>query len=98
MATATKEPVTAQAPTKPVKTFRLRGVSVSIFENTAKAGAKELTFHKTSLQKSYREGDDWKTTQSLGRDDLPIAALLLNQAWQHILEIEATAGKDESEE
>ena len=98
MATATKEPVTTQAPTKPVKKFRLRGVSVSVFGNTAKAGGKDLTFHKTSLQKSYREGDEWKTTQSLGRDDLPIAALLLNQAWQHILEIEATAGKDESEE
>ena len=94
-----KEQAATQAPTnKPVETFRLRGVSVSVFQNAAKVGDRERTFHKVSVQKSYRDGDDWKTTASLGRDDLPIATLLLKQAWQSILEAEAKRGKDDSDE
>ena len=35
---------------------------------------------------------------SLGREDLPIAAMLLKQAWQHILEIEAARSTDDVEQ
>ena len=88
----------AQAPTKPVKTFRLRGISASVFENHAKTNGREVTFHKVSLQRSYKDGDEWKTTTSFGRDDLPVAKLLLERAWEFILEAEASRGKDDSEE
>ena len=72
---------------RPVRTFRLRGVKVAVFENKSEQGA----FYKTSLQKIYREGEEWKTTTSLGRDDLPVARLLLQRAWEFILETEAAA-------
>ena len=89
----------AQAPTKPVKTFRLRGVSASVFANTAKSDGREVTFHKVSLQRTYKDGDEWKNTTSFGRDDLPVAKLLLEQAWQFILETEASRGKaDDADE
>ena len=82
---------------KPIKSFRLRGVSASIFANQAKSEGRDITFHKVSLQRSYKDGDEWKTTTSFGRDDLPIARLLLDRAWQFILDTEATRGKDESD-
>ena len=63
------------------------GVKVAVFENKSEQGA----FYKTSLQKIYREGEEWKTTTSLGRDDLPVARLLLQRAWEFILETEAAA-------
>ena len=85
----------AQTPTKPVKSFRLRGISASVFENTAKTKDREVTFHKVSLQRTYRDGDEWKNTTSFGRDDLPIARLLLEQ---FILETEASRGKDDESE
>ena len=88
----------AQASTKPVKTYRFRGISASVFENHAKANGRDVTFHKVSLQRTYKDGDDWKTTTSFGRDDLPIARLLLEQAWQFILEAEASRSKDDSSE
>src|ERR1700694_3805568 len=69
---------------KPVRTFRLRGVKVAVFENKTEQGA----YYKASLQKIYREGEEWKTTTSLGRDDLPVARLLLERAWEFILETE----------
>lgn len=72
---------------RPVETFRLRGVSASVFENQSEDG--KTTFHKVSLQRAYRQGDEWKNTQSLGRDDLPIAAMLLHKAWEYVLQAEA---------
>ena len=77
---------TTEASNKPIQTFRRRGVKVSIFEN--KSG--ETVFHKIAIQKLYRENDGkWKTTTSLGRDDLPIAQFLIGKAWEFILDQEA---------
>jgi|CXWL01.1.fsa_nt_gi hypothetical protein len=81
---------------KPVETFRLRGISASIFENKSEDG--KTTFHKVSLQRTYRQDDEWKTTQSLSRDDLPIAALLLHKAWEFILQVESRKSTDEPQE
>ena len=92
-----KEPSTAQSPSKPVKVFRLRGVSASVFENHSKSDDRDVTFHKVSVQRAFRDGDEWKNTTSFGRDDLPIANLLLKQAWQFILETEAKRGREDDE-
>ena len=48
-------------------------------------------YPKVSLVKTYREGDEFKSTSSLGRDDLPVAALLLQQAWTAIITEDANA-------
>ena len=87
----------AQSTTKPVKVFRSRGISASIFANPAKSDGRDITFHKVSLQRTYKDGDEWKTTTSFSRDDLPIARLLLDRAWEFILEAEASHGSDTSE-
>jgi hypothetical protein len=98
MATA-KEPKMAQTSTKPVQTFRLRGLSVSVFANAAETDdGRALTFHKVSLQRVYRDGNEFKTTSSLGRDDLPVARLLLRRAWEFILDAEAARGKEDDSE
>ncbi len=77
----------------PIKVFRLRGVKASVFENQSEQGV----FHKVSLQRVYREGQEWKTTASLGRDDLPVARLLLQRCWEFILETEAARNREEQE-
>ena len=76
---------------KPWKVFRSSGVSASVFHNTAKTDDGERTFAKVSLSRTYREGNEFKSTTSLGRDDLPIAALLLQQAWLAIVNDEAAS-------
>lgn len=84
-----------EATSKPVKSFRMRGVRVSVFENHAERDENASAFHKVSIQKIYKQGNDFKTSTSLGRDDLPIARLLLDRAWQFILDAESNS-KDES--
>ncbi|MCP4679924.1 MAG: hypothetical protein GY854_31415 [Deltaproteobacteria bacterium] len=82
--------------TKPVQVFRLRGLSASVFANRAKDKDREVPYFKVSLQRTYRDGKDFKTTTSLSRDDLPIADLLLKRAWAFILEAEEKQKKNVS--
>lgn len=53
--------------------------------NVIKTPEGTRVYPKVSLVKTYREGDEFKSTTSLGRDDLPVAALLLQQAWTAII-------------
>jgi hypothetical protein len=78
-----------------VKVFRLRGVSASVFENHFKNGDRSATFRKVSLQRTYKDGDEFKTTTSFGRDDLPVCLHVLHEAWAFILEAEAKPGRDD---
>jgi hypothetical protein len=81
---------------KPVKVFCLRSVKVSVFENRV-AGDQPTAFYKTAVQRIYKDGEEWKTTTSLGRDDLPVVRLLLQRAWEFILETEAGGTREEPE-
>jgi hypothetical protein len=92
-----KEPKMAQTSNKPVKAFRLRGVSASVFENHSKNGERSVTFHKVSLQRTYRDGDEFKTTTSFGRDDLPVCVHLMQQAWAYILDAESNRSSEDEE-
>ena len=78
---------------KPVKSFRLRGITASVFENQSEDG--KSTFFKVTLQRSYKQGDDWKSTNSFGRDDLPLVSLLTKQAWEFILNTESKSQKED---
>ncbi|MBL4885954.1 MAG: hypothetical protein JKY95_15655 [Planctomycetaceae bacterium] len=78
---------------KPVKSFRLRGITASIFENSSQDTGK--SFYKVTLQRSYKQGDDWKSTNSFGRDDLPLVSLLTKQAWEFILNTESKSQKED---
>ena len=78
-------------PNKPWKVFRSNGVSASVFQNTVKTPEGERIYPKVSLTRTYREGTEFKSTNSLGRDDLPVASLLLQQAWASIVNAETEA-------
>lgn len=80
---------------KPIQTFRLRGITASVFANKAETKNGDITFHKVSIQRTYKDGDEFKTTASFGRDDLPIVRLLTDRAWHFILDTEANRGRDE---
>ena len=80
---------------KPVHVIRLRGITASVFANIAETKNGDVTFHKVSVQRVYKDGDVFKTTSTFGRDDLPIVRLLSDRAWQFILDTEATRGRDE---
>jgi hypothetical protein len=56
--------------TKPVQEFRFGAVKAAVWENDTDNGTRfNVTFVRL-----YKDGDDWKTTRSFGRDDLPLLA------------------------
>ena len=79
-------------PNAPVFTLRRKGVSVSVFENQSAEGK---AFYKTALQRTYKEGEEFKTTTSLSRDDLPVAQILMGKAYEFILEKESTRNNED---
>lgn len=89
--TATLFEPTVKAGTKPVKTLRASGLSVSIFPHPVTVQSREVTFYSVSLERTYKdkETDEFQSTHSLGRNDLLVGAVLLRQAWAWIAEAEA---------
>lgn len=69
---------------QPVAKFRDRGLEVSIWENSN----DEDTWYSVNLERSYKDGDDWKKTTSLNKSDLPKAAALYQVAYAKIFELE----------
>lgn len=74
---------------KPVQKFQLRGISASVFENASKTNGRDSVFYKVAIQRTYKDGETFKTTNSFGRDDLPIVSLLAQRAWEYVLTIQS---------
>ena len=78
---------------KPAVTFKAGGLSVSVW----KRFHNEEAFYNATPQRAYLDKKDtsggkdgtWKYSDSFNRDDLPIVAALLNQAFAWITETTA---------
>ena len=68
-------------PQKPVHEIRIGSVKALIWENQTDNGVR----HNTTIERLYKDGDDWKATKSFGRDDLLVVAKIADQAhtWIH---------------
>lgn len=73
----------------PVYSLRYRGVAMAVFANETKVEGRTITFHKVSLHRYYKEGDEWKVSNGYSRDDLPIVRLLMLKAYEWVLAAEA---------
>ena len=73
---------------QPEKTFRMGLVSASVFVNDYEVndGNRKTRRSRRSvvLQRSYKDGDDWKQTNSFGLGDLPAAIRVLELAQSHV--------------
>jgi hypothetical protein len=57
-------------------------VRASIWENKTEHGVR----HKVTVTRLYKDGEEWKTTDGFGRDDLLTLAKVLNLAHSWIFE------------
>ena len=58
-----------------------RGIVASVFRNEADNGTP---FHKVTIARTYKDGDQFKSTSSFSRDDLPLVTQISNDAWRWI--------------
>jgi hypothetical protein len=63
---------------KPLHKLRQGQISLTIWENSKKVDDAERKWNSFNLEKSYKDGEEWKNTQNFTSDDLlKICALVL---------------------
>jgi len=65
---------------QPVQTLRHRSLKAAVWKNETRTGP----MYNVTLVRSYKEGEEWHDTHSLGYDDLMNAAKLLYDAHSFI--------------
>jgi len=86
MATKTKE--------KPIDEVKLGHIVAAIWRNVSdKAVRFNVTFYRL-----YRNGDDWKRSDSFGRDDLLLLAKVADMTHTRIYELQAEERSQEADE
>ena len=64
---------------EPVKKIKVGGIEAAVWENTSKEGNK---YYTTTMERNYKDGEEWKKTASLRANDLPKAILALQKAFE----------------
>lgn len=67
---------------KPVHEVRLGRIKAAVWENETSSGVR----HNVTIQRIYRDGEQWKTSDSFGRDDLPLLIKVADMAHSWIFE------------
>ncbi len=76
---------------KPLAKFRAGQVSCALWENEITVNGEAKTVLKASIQRRYKTDDGWKSSQSLSRNEIPLAIYCLEKAFDKIVQ-EETAG------
>ena len=69
---------------KPVAEVRIGRVKAAIWPN----GTDGRTRHNVTFSRLYKDGDEWKSTQSFSRNDLLLLAKVADQAHSRIFELQ----------
>ena len=69
---------------KPVAEVRIGRVKAAIWSNEAEGRMR----HNGTFSRLYKDGDEWKRTQSFGRNDLLVLAKVADQAHSRIFELQ----------
>jgi hypothetical protein len=75
---------TAKTPpaNKPAHEIRLAGVRATIWKNDTDKGPR----FNTTFERSYRDGEVWKSSDSFGRDDLLMLGFVAQEALRWIMQ------------
>ena len=65
---------------KPAHEIRINGVRATTWKNETAQGPR----YNTTFERSYRDGEEGKTTDSFGRDDLLLLAHVATEAFRWI--------------
>ena len=72
----------AQIRQRPANELRIGSIKATIWKNDTAAGVR----YNVTLSRLYKDGEQWKSTESFGRDDLLVVAKVADQAHTWICE------------
>ena len=61
---------------QPAHEIRMGTIKATIWENQTQTGTR----HNVTVSRIYNDGDEWKQTESFGRDDLQLLAKVIDLA------------------
>jgi hypothetical protein len=67
---------------RPVHQIRLGRIRAAIWQNNTDNGPR----HNVTVSRLYRDDDQWRDSNSFGRDDLPLVAKVCDRAQDWIYE------------
>ena len=76
---------------KPVAEVRIGRVKATVWPNETKEGR---TRYNVTFSRLYKDGEEWKKTQSFGRNDLLVLAKVADQAHSRIFELPQEEGPE----
>jgi hypothetical protein len=67
--------------TRPIHEVRLGHIKAAVWKNETEAGVR----YNATFSRLYKDGDQWKSTESFGRDDLLLLAKVADNthSWIH---------------
>ena len=68
---------------KPVDEIRIGRVKATVWKN----GTEDQPRYNVTFSRLYKEGDQWKSTQSFGRNDLLVLRKVADQAHSRLFEL-----------
>lgn len=66
----------AKTKQQPAHEIRMGAIKATIWENQTQTGTR----HNVTVSRIYKDGDEWKQTESFGRDDLQLLAKVVDLA------------------
>ena len=79
---------------QPVRRLQHGALSVSLFPNVVTRDGETSTFHSAVVTRSFRDGDEWRTSNSFTARDLPILIRLLECAYDEMLCLDGQPSDD----
>lgn len=71
-----QQPRSNDAKQKPVHEVRMGRIKAAIWANETENGTR----HNVTITRLYKDGDEWKTSTSFGREELPLVAKVADMA------------------
>jgi hypothetical protein len=82
----------------PVAKFKAGQVIAAVWKNSATVNGKKATILKATIQRRYKDNEGWKSSNSFGRNEIPLALYCLQQAFEKMIELQNTSSGNGTEE
>lgn len=69
---------------KPEKHLRCGPIAASIWAQSRTVNGEMVKFYSITIDKAYKDGEEWKHTNSFAAEDLPKVALVAIEAYRYL--------------
>ena len=82
----------------PIKKYQAGSVSCALWENEIEVNGRTIQMLKATVERRYKDKDgQWKSSNSLNRNEIPLAIYCLMQAFKAIVEENKSSESAEEE-